>query len=136
GLAEETGEVDAHDGRGHQAEVGERREAAADRRQAEEHVAEAIRLRDPVQLRSRIGDGDEAAADAVGADDLAGALEEVLLEDVRLEGAARLARVYGERRPQIDLPLDSLDLRGIGRVQHVQLRVARDLAEGHLEYLR
>src|SRR5207249_7562810 len=78
---------------------------------------------------------DEAAADAVGADDLAGALEEVLLEDVRLEGAARLARDDEERLPQIDLPLDSLDLRGIGRVQHVQLRVARDLAEGHLEDL-
>src|SRR5207245_11178183 len=103
---------------------------------AEEHVAEAISLRDPVQLRSRIGDGDEAAADAVGADDLAGALEKVLLEDVRLEGAARLARDDEERLPQIDLLLEGLDLRGIGGVQHVQLRVARDLAEGHLEDLR
>ena len=63
------------------------------------------------------------------ADELLDALEEILLEDVRLERRARFARDDEERVAQIDFALERSDLRRIGRIEHVQLREAGDLAE-------
>ena len=93
-------------------------------------------LRLLLQVRSRIGHGNEAAAGFVGADYLLHPVEEVRLEDVRLERRARLARDDEERAGEIDLGLDRPDLRGIGRVEHEQLRRAWDRAECFLPDFR
>ena len=54
-------------------------------------MAEAICLSDLLHLRSGIGDGNKAAARFVGANGLFHALEEILLENIRLQRGAGLA---------------------------------------------
>src|SRR4051812_12851336 len=66
---------------------------------------------------------------------LLGLLEEIRLEDVGLQGAARLARYEEERLLQIDRALETLALRRIGRVEHMQFREARHRAEALFEPL-
>ena len=58
----------------------------------EEDVPEAVCFGDLLHLRAGIGDGDETLPCFGCADDLLHAFEEILLEDVRLERAAGLAR--------------------------------------------
>src|SRR5438309_9740462 len=98
-TVEKFGDIHTHDGSRHQAEVRERRITAADRGQSEEHVPEAVGFRHLLHLRTGISDGAEAAAIAPGA------LEEVLLEDIRLERAARFAGNDKQRLLQIDAGL-------------------------------
>ena len=62
-------------------------------------MPEAVGFRHLLHLRTGISDGDEAAAIAPGA------LEEVLLEDIRLERAARFAGNDKQRLLQIDAGL-------------------------------
>ncbi len=132
---EEPRHVEAHDrGRDH-AEVGERRVAPADRWQAEEDLAEPVGLGDLLEPRARIGDRDESAARALRPDDLPGALEEVLLEDVRLERAPGLRRDDEERLRDVHLPLERPDLGGIGGVEHEHLGESVDPAERLLQHL-
>ena len=88
GPVQELGHVHAHDGGRNQAEVGEHRVAAADVRPAEKDLPKTVALGDLLHLRARIGDGDEPAARFLRADELLDAVEEVLLEDVRLERRA------------------------------------------------
>src|SRR5882762_9441828 len=132
-LAAQARAVETHHRGWHHPEVGERRVAPADRRQAEEDAPEAIGLGDPLHLRPRVGDRDEAAPDLRGTDGRLHALEEVLLEDVRLERRARLGRDDEERPREIHGRLERPDLRGIGRVEDVELGPADEAAEGHPE---
>ena len=125
GEFQEARDIDAHDRRRNHAEIRERGVAAADRRQAEEDVAEVVGLGDVLHLRPGVGDGDETVGSA------ARALEEILLEDVGLERAAGLAGDDEERLGEIDLALDGADLRGIGGVEHMQLGESGNRAEGH-----
>ena len=117
-------DVESHRRGGHQAEIRQHRIAPADARNPKRNVAEPIAFGDLLQLRSRIGDGDEPRSRLVGADRPFRALEEVLLQDIRLERAAGLARHDEKRSGGIDLALDGSDLRRIGRVEHQKLRAA------------
>jgi hypothetical protein len=99
-------------------------------------VSKAVALGELLQLRARVGDGDEAPAGFLDADELRQAVEEVLLEDVRLERGARLAGHDEERVLEIDLVLERLHLRGVGGIEHVQLREVFDLSEGRLQDFR
>src|SRR5712692_570408 len=83
--------VEAHHGGGHHPEIRERRVPPADAGKAMEDMSEVVRLGDFLQLRPWVGDGDETLAGLGGADGTLDALEEVLLEDVRLRGGAGLA---------------------------------------------
>src|ERR1700674_415562 len=139
---EELAGVEAHRRGGNHAEVRERGVASADGRQAVENVAEVVALGDQLHLRARIGDRDKAAARLVfililiAADGLLHALEEVLLVDVGLEGAAGLAGNYEERFGEVKLFLDTPDLRRVGGVEYVQAREARGLPKGQGEHFR
>ena len=68
------------------------------------------------------------------ADDPLDAVEEILLEDVRLERRSRFARDDEERVLQIDLVLERLHLRRVGRIEHVQFREPGDRPEGLLHH--
>ena len=133
--AEQPGDVESHDGRRSHAEVGERGIAAPDRREPEQDVPESVRPRRLLELRARIGDRDEVAARLAGADRVRDPLEEVLLEDVRLERRAGLRR-HDEHGPaKVNLRLGGPDLGGIGRVQDGELRPSGERPEGHAEDL-
>ena len=84
-------DVDADQRRRHQAEVGQRRIAAADVGRIDEGAAEPALAGEPLERRAGIGDRDELRAPA------AGALPEVAEEAVALLGGARLARDDEER---------------------------------------
>src|ERR1019366_4235123 len=110
------------------AEVRERGIASADGWQSIKDVAEAVALGDQLHLRAGICDRDKAAARLVfifiRAHGLLHALEEILLVDVRFKRAAGFAGDDEERLGEINLLLDALDLRRIGRVEYVQAREA------------
>ena len=63
------------------------------------------------------------------------ALEEILLVNVRLEGAAGFAGDDEERLGEVDFLFDVLDLRRVGGVKNVQAREAWSLPEGEREAL-
>jgi hypothetical protein len=67
-----------------------------------------------LHLRARIRDGEKATAGFVRADESFDTVEEILLENIRLERRARLARDDEERVLQINFVLESLHLRRIG----------------------
>ena len=122
--------VDAHArGRNH-AEIGERRITPADTGQSEEDAPEFVLLGDLLHLRSRIRDGDEAASVA------AGALEEILLEDVRLERRSGFAGDDEQRARQVHAALDRENLRRVGGIEDVQLGKSVALAERRVRGLR
>jgi hypothetical protein len=85
-VLEEASDLEA-DRRGrHRTEMRQHRIAPADGRIAEEDLAEAILDRGLLQLGTRIGNGDEMTARRLDADRVRHAFEEILLQDVRLEG--------------------------------------------------
>ena len=98
--SEELRHVYPHDRGRHESEVGERRVAPADVGPAGEDMSEPVHLGGLLQLRPWIRDRDEPARRLRAAEPLGGALEEVLLEDVRLECGTRLARDDEQRRPE------------------------------------
>ena len=73
----------------------------------------AVAFGNLLHFRARICDG-EATAGFLRADQSCDTVEEILLENVRLERRARLARDDEERVPQIDFVLESLHLSRIG----------------------
>ena len=87
GLVQDSLDVKAHHGCGHQAEVGQRRVAPPDALHAGKDVAETAGTCLLVEMRTRIGHGHESTARLI-ADRLLHAVEEVGLEDVGLERAA------------------------------------------------
>ena len=136
GVGEEFGNVDAHDGGGNHAEIGERGVAAADAGDARKNFAKFVALGDFLHFRAGIGDGDEAIADFRVAHFFFYALEEILLVDVGLEGAAGFAGDDADGAGEIDFAFDGFDLRGIGGIEDVQLRVAVDFSKRHAQNFR
>ena len=104
-LVEKFRDVDSLNRAGNRAEIRKRRIAAADAGQAEENVAEAARLGHLLHVRAGVGDGDEVLPGLRRADHLLHALEEILLEDIRLKRAAGLARHDENRFREIELAL-------------------------------
>src|ERR1700745_3827327 len=99
-----------------------------------EDVPEAGRGRHLLNLRVRVGDRDKALGRLrLAAMGLLSLLEEVRLEDVGLQSAARLARDDEQRLLQVDRVFEPFDLRRVSRIEHVQFREARYRAEGLLE---
>ena len=97
-------------------------------------MQKAIRLGNLLHLRSRIGDRHEVAADFRSANRLLGAFEEILLENVWFECAARLAGHNKKRLLDIDLVFEAFNLRRIGRIENVQCREVRDAAKRHAQH--
>ena len=77
---------------------------------------------DLLQRRARVGDRDEVVAGLAGADRLGYAGEEIVLHHVRFGRAAGLAGDDEQGFGDVDRSLKVADLRGVGRVKHVQLR--------------
>ena len=114
----------------HHSEVGEGGIASTDAGHTSKNISEAVCFRDLLHFRSRIGNCDELASGLICADGFLRDFEEVLFEDVGFEGRARFARNHEECLCRIDLFLDCLDLRRIGRIEYVQLREACVLSVG------
>ncbi len=133
---EELAHVDARGGGGHQAEIRQHRVAAADPLVAVEDPAEPVILRDLLHVRAGIGDGDEMVAGAPLAEGIGRELEEICLEDVGFQRAARLRRHDEQRVRGIDPAGEARDLLGIGAVEHEELGPAAAMAEGLGENLR
>ena len=92
---------------------------------AVEDVAEAVVLGDLLHLGAGVGDGDEMAARLLGAHGLLHLIEEVLLEDIGLEGGAGFAGDDDERIGEIDLVAGRPDLLGVGGVDDAEGREIR-----------
>src|SRR5579872_817971 len=99
-------------------------------------MQEMIVLRYLLHLRPRIGNGDKVAACLRGPHNLFGSLKEILLEDIRLERAARFAGNDEQRFRDVDLMFERLYLRGIGGIQNVESRELRNPSERHPQYFR
>ena len=135
-VRDQAANVDTGGRRRHQAERRQHGVASADRGIAVEDAGKALLGRDLLQRRAGIGDGDEAMAGLVLADGLGDAIEEIILHHVRLGGAAGFAGDDEQRVGEIDLLLHRAHLRGIGRIEHVQLREAGFLREGFRQHFR
>ena len=86
-------------------------------------------LRFLLQLGAGVGDGDEVVGGVAAADDLLHALEEVAHERVRLGRRAGFRGHDEDRLGDVERLVERLDLLRVGRVEHVELRVAGPLAE-------
>jgi len=76
-----------------------------------------------------IGDGDEMVAHG-RANFRLHLLVKVLLKNVRLQRAAGFAGNDADSAGEVHALFDGLDLRGIGRIQYLKVRVTGGLAEG------
>src|SRR5256885_2012473 len=121
GGLQEFADIKTHDRGGNHSEVGKRGVAAANAGHAKENIAERVALCDLLHFRTRIGDGDKAIADFLFTDFLFDSVEKILLIDIGLERAAGLAGHDAQGALEIDLGLDSFDLRGIGGIKNMQL---------------
>ncbi len=136
GIFQEFCNIHPHHGGRYHPEVGERGIAATDARDAKKYLAKFVRFGDLLQLGSRIGDGDEAIAGFFFAHLGLHALEKVLLVNVGLERASRLARNDANRALEVHFRFDGLDLRGIGGIENVQFGKTLDLSKGHAQNFR
>ena len=135
GALEEVGHVVARGRRRREPEGGQDRVAPADLRIAMEDLPVACLARRLLGCGARIGHGDEMAAGLLLADGPLYAVEEVVLEHVRLEGRARFRRDDEQGPREVDRLLDRLHLRRVGRIEDAQLREARPRAEGLGQHL-
>src|ERR1700733_435367 len=93
-------------------------------------MPEEITLRHFLHLRPGIGNCHKVAARLIRSHSLLRKLEEILLENIGFESAARFAGNDEKRSGNVDLFLESFHLRGICRIENVQVRIAGNLAEG------
>src|SRR4029077_8986886 len=89
----------------------------ADAGNAHKYLAEAVVLRDLLQLGAGIGDGDKTIAHFFLANLRFDAFEEILLINIGFERASGLARNDEKGAPEIDFLFDGFDLRGIGGIE-------------------
>ena len=89
-----------------------------------EHLTKTLALGHLAQRRARVGDGNKPSGRALGAKCRGHASEEIIHQDIRLEGGPGLARYDEQRALNVHLGFDGCDLRRIGRVEHVQPREA------------
>ena len=121
-VLQQGAQVDAR-GRGwHQPEWRQHGVTSADRWIAMEDACKTLSGCDLLQRRARVGDRDEVVAGLAGADRLGYAGEEIVLHHVRFGRAAGLAGDDEQGFGDVDRSLKVADLRGVGRVKHVQLR--------------
>ena len=85
-------------------------------------------LGEDLEPAAGIGDGHEVLA-------VVDLRPEVVVERERLDRPARLGRDDEQRLVEVDRVLDRLDRARVGRVEHVQVERARDLAVGEAEHL-
>jgi hypothetical protein len=109
----------AHCHERHQAKFGKHRVTAADARNAKKDAAKAFRLGGLLQLRRRIGDGDEAVCRCV-ANRGGSSCKKIIHQYTRLERCAGLAGDDEQRMRKVDAVLEAAHLLGIGGVEHVQ----------------
>src|SRR6267142_1729266 len=91
GALEKFAEIKSHNGGWDHAKVGESRVAPANAGKSEKDFAELITLCHLLHLGAGISDGNEMLAGFILADCLLHAIEEILLEDIWFQRAARLA---------------------------------------------
>src|SRR4051812_32248500 len=132
-MIEELGDIKSHGGSRNDPEIRQGRVSAANCRVAIEDIAELVALSFLLQLGAGIGNRDETAAGFFLADGLLNALQEMLLENVRLERRARFARYDEEWLLQIDCLFKRLHLRRIGRIQYMRPRKPFNVAVGLLQ---
>ena len=135
-VLQQRADVDACRRGRHQPERRQHGIASADRRVAMEGPRKALLGRDLLKRRAGIGHRDETVPGPVGADRLGDAREEVILHHVRLGGAAGLAGDDKECVGEVDRGLHAADLRGIGRIEHMQFRKAGLLRKRLGEHFR
>src|SRR5208283_5258725 len=131
---QEFGEVQAHAGAGHHAEIRECGVTPSDAGNSRENMAEMVRFGDLLQLRTGISDGDEVAAHFIGTHLGFNSFKKILLENVGLQCAARFTGHDAQRLAQIQLPLQRFDLAGVGGIQHMQFRKAGNFPEGQAQH--
>jgi hypothetical protein len=124
-AGQETVEVEPEQGRRDEPEEGQRREATADVRRIVEHGPETLTAGELVEGRAGIRDGHESAG--------RGALPEVPVERVDLDGAARLRRDDVERR--VPLPVGGPDGGRNGGVEHLHVEETRGDPAAAAEHL-
>ena len=135
-VRDQAANVDTGGSRRHQPERRQHGVASADRRIAVEDAGKALLGRNLLQRRAGIGDGDEAMTGLVLADRFGDAIEEIILHRVRLGGAAGFAGDDEQRVGEIDRILHRAHLRGIGGIEHVQLREAGFFGERFRQHFR
>ena len=125
GMIQDLGDVQAHQGGGDHAEVGQGGVSAADVAGVEEDLAEAVALGVGLHLGAGVGDGHEVLARLVALG-LLHLVEEVGVEDRRLGGRAALAGDDEQGLGRVDLPFDPADRGRDGAIEDEQGRVAGD----------
>ena len=89
-----------------------------------------------LHLRAGVGDGNEVIAGLLWPDGFLHLVEEELLEDIRLEGRARLAGHYVEEKTEFNVVLKSFDdtkkipvIKEVRAITGLGLKEAKDLVE-------
>ena len=132
-VLEEFCNIQPHDGGRNHAEIGNRGIAATDARHTHEDFAEFICFSDLLHLRARVGDGDEAVASFFFSYCSLHALEKILLVNIGLERAARLARDDANSVLEIHFRFDGHDLSGIGGIENVQFGKTLNFSKRHAQ---
>ncbi len=96
-------------------------------------MPKTIGFGDFLHVRTGIGDSDEALACFGGAHCFFHALVEILFEDVWFEGAAGFAGNDENRFGDVYVLFNRANLCGIGGIEDVELRMARNIPVGLLE---
>ena len=117
-------------------EVRERGISAADIGIVLEGAQEAGFLRFGGERGAGIGDRDERSAGVCRADPLRDAIVEVPEKRLGLDGRAALARDDEERVRDVERCFERANLARIGRIEHVELRVARHVSERLAQHVR
>jgi len=121
---------------GTQAEIRKDRIPPADARNAEGDVTESIMLRDLLQTRSRIRDGDEPDAAWSGPTAAVARSKKYCFRMFGSRVPPGLARHDEKSAGGVDLALGGPDLCRIGRIEHHELRAAGLIFEGLGKHLR
>src|SRR5215469_6299040 len=129
GAIQELRNIQTLKGPWNHSEIRERRVTPADAGHPEENVAETIAFRHLLQFGARIGYSQEPFPRFSRARRLLHAIEEVLLEDIRLESAAGLAGNDEKRLGDFDLLFDRTDLRRIRGIKNKDFRVPGNFSE-------
>ena len=136
GVFQKLQNINAHDGGGHHAEIGKSRIASANAWHSHEDFAEFVFFRDTLHLRAGISDGDKAVAYFLFTYLRFHAIKKVLFVNVGLEGAAGFARDDADGAGEVHLRFNGFDLRRIGGIQDVKVRIAGGVAKSHAEDFR
>ena len=136
GVFQKFQDVETHHSGGDHAEIRKGRVASPDARHAKKNLSEFVGFRHLLHLGGRVANCDETAADFLLAHLGLYTFEEILFVNIRLQRAPRFTGDDANRALEIKICFDGFDLRGIGRVQHVQFGKSLDLPKGHAQHFR